>query len=537
MATLRAFSKLNKSLVPLSSQKSLRVGLLQRSFHTTSTILQSSCTIASNNTNNNNGSTIDNNNQTLTSSTNPPMSFPCIDKLASRTQELDSGPEPSYDKVVTGYETFDYNQPFLLDHGGILPNMTIAYETWGELNQEKNNCILLHTGLSASSHAKSHSKNLKPGWWEEFIGPGCPIDTNKFFVICTNVIGGCYGSTGPSAIDPADNDRYATRFPILTIFDMVRAQFLLLDHLGIDKLHASVGSSMGGMQSIAAASLYPERVSRLVSISACARSHPYSIALRHTQRQVLMADPNWNKGFYYKGIPPHIGMKLAREIATISYRSGPEWELRFGRKRSQEHQSPALCPDFLIETYLDHQGERFCLQYDANSLLYISKAMDMFDMSASSVKKLNQQREQNQKKINQLLFKESNISSSSSTTVRSVTGQTSALEQTEIYPEEEQQIKNKTKKPALTTLNATDPDTQDLIEGMKKIKMPTLVLGIQTDLLFPVWQQKEIAECLRAAGNDKVTYYELDAMFGHDTFLIDRVSVGGAIAGHLATKI
>ncbi|CAO3631330.1 unnamed protein product [Cunninghamella blakesleeana] len=459
----------------------------------------------------------------------PPMSFPCIDKLASRTQELDSGPEPSYDNIVTGYETFEYNQPFLLDHGGILPKMTIAYETWGKLNEKKDNCILIHTGLSASSHAKSHVKNTKPGWWEEFIGPDCPIDTNKFFVICTNVIGGCYGSTGPSAIDPADNERYATRFPILTIFDMVRAQFLLLDQLGIDKLHASVGSSMGGMQSIAAASLYPERVSRLISISACARSHPYSIALRHTQRQVLMADPNWNKGFYYKGIPPHIGMKLAREIATISYRSGPEWELRFGRKRSQEHQSPALCPDFLIETYLDHQGERFCLQYDANSLLYISKAMDMFDMSSSSVKKLKQQREKNQIKIDQLLLNES----SSTTEVRSVIGQTSALEQKTIDTSSSDNKDKEHQRPTLTTLKATDPDTQDLIEGMKNITMPTLVLGIQTDLLFPVWQQKEIAECLRAAGNNKVTYYELDAMYGHDTFLIDRVSVGGAVKGHL----
>lgn len=194
---------------------------------------------------------IPNNNNTTTTvstSSNPPMSFPCIDKLNSRTAELDNGPEPSYDKVVTGYETFEYPHPFLLDHGGILPKFDIAYETWGQLNERRDNAILIHTGLSASSHAKSHAKNTKPGWWEGFIGPGLYIDTNKFFVICTNVIGGCYGSTGPSSIDPADGERYATRFPILTIFDMVRAQFLLLDHLGIDKLHASVGSSMGGMQ-------------------------------------------------------------------------------------------------------------------------------------------------------------------------------------------------------------------------------------------------------------------------------------------------
>ncbi|CAO3655450.1 unnamed protein product [Mucor fragilis] len=470
-------------------------------------------------------------------SSNPPLSFPCIDKLNSRTMELDSGPEPSYDNIVTGYEKFEYPHPFLLDHGGILPKFDIAYETWGTLNEKKDNAILIHTGLSASSHAKSHAKNTKPGWWEDFIGPGANIDTNKFFVICTNAIGGCYGSTGPSSIDPADGDRYATRFPIVTIFDMIRAQFKLLDHLGIDKLHASVGSSMGGMQSIAAAKLFPERVKRLISISACARSHPYSIALRHTQRQVLMADPNWNKGFYYKSIPPHVGMKLAREIATISYRSGPEWELRFGRKRANENQSPALCPDFLIETYLDHQGERFCLQYDPNSLLYISKAMDMFDMSRSEVEKLQGQREHNLPKVEEILKRRQQLERPEeedarimAEACRSVIGTQSALEGKE--EEEEQVSKKPAGKKRLTTLSS-DPATQDLVEGMKGINMPTLVLGVQSDILFPVWQQKEIAECLRAAGNNRVTYYELDAMFGHDTFLIDRVSVGGAIKGHL----
>ncbi|KAI7881643.1 homoserine O-acetyltransferase [Lichtheimia hyalospora FSU 10163] len=453
------------------------------------------------------------------------MSFPCIDKLNSRTAELDNGPEPSYDKVVTGYETFEYPHPFLLDHGGILPKFDIAYETWGQLNERRDNAILIHTGLSASSHAKSHAKNTKPGWWEGFIGPGLYIDTNKFFVICTNVIGGCYGSTGPSSIDPADGERYATRFPILTIFDMVRAQFLLLDHLGIDKLHASVGSSMGGMQSIAAASLFPDRVKRLISVSACARSHPYSVALRHTQRQVLMADPNWNKGFYYNNVPPHIGMKLAREIATISYRSGPEWELRFGRKRAQPDTTPALCPDFLIETYLDHQGERFCLQYDANSLLYISKAMDIFDMSKSATDALRESRRRNAHRLDKVV--------NENRTIASVIGNQSALEMHDTGSNEPSNETNEKHRPYLTTLAQTDPAVQDLIDGMKPIKMPTLILGAQSDILFPVWQQKEIAECLRASGNRHVTYYELDAMFGHDTFLIDKVSVGGAIKGHL----
>lgn len=221
-------------------------------------------------------------------STNPALSFPCLDAVESRSASLKSrrsfsGPEPSY----TSGKHLDFysREPLLLDWGGILPEFNIAYETWGNFNKDKSNAILLHTGLSASSHAHSTEANSKPGWWEKFIGPGKPLDTDKYFVICTNVIGGCYGSTGPSSIDPANGQRYATRFPILTMEDMVRAQFRLLDALGIEKLYASVGSSMGGMQSLAAGILFPERVRRIVSISGCARSHPYSIAMRHTQRQ------------------------------------------------------------------------------------------------------------------------------------------------------------------------------------------------------------------------------------------------------------
>jgi hypothetical protein len=220
-------------------------------------------------------------------SSNPALSFPCLDNVESRTASLSrrslSGPEPSY--TSGNHLNFYSQQPILLDWGGILPEFNIAYETWGSLNQDKSNAILLHTGLSASSHAHSTTTNPKPGWWEKFIGPGKPLDTDKYFVICTNVLGGCYGSTGPSSIDPANGERYATRFPILTMEDTVRAQFRLLDNLGIEKLYASVGSSMGGMQSLAAGVLFPDRVGRIVSISGCARSHPYSIAMRHTQRQ------------------------------------------------------------------------------------------------------------------------------------------------------------------------------------------------------------------------------------------------------------
>jgi hypothetical protein len=220
-------------------------------------------------------------------SSNPALSFPCLDNVESRTASLSrrslSGPEPSY--TSGNHLNFHSQEPILLDWGGILPEFNIAYETWGNLNQDKSNAILLHTGLSASSHAHSTEINPQPGWWEKFIGPGKPLDTDKYFVICTNVLGGCYGSTGPSSIDPANGERYATRFPILTMEDTVRAQFRLLDNLGIEKLYASVGSSMGGMQSLAAGVLYADRVGRIVSISGCARSHPYSIAMRHTQRQ------------------------------------------------------------------------------------------------------------------------------------------------------------------------------------------------------------------------------------------------------------
>jgi homoserine acetyltransferase len=226
--------------------------------------------------------------ETTTDSSNPPMAFPCLDALETRTASLEArslstGPEPSYN---TGQHlTFQLREPLSLDWGGVLPEFDIAYETWGALNADRSNAILLHTGLSASSHAHSTPENPQPGWWEKFIGPNLALDTSRYYVICTNVIGGCYGSTGPSSIDPADGQRYATRFPILTIQDMVRAQFRLLDGLGIGKLYASVGASMGGMQSLAAGVLFPERVGRVASISGCARSHPYSIAMRHTQRQ------------------------------------------------------------------------------------------------------------------------------------------------------------------------------------------------------------------------------------------------------------
>ncbi|KAH8423466.1 homoserine O-acetyltransferase family protein [Aspergillus melleus] len=460
-------------------------------------------------------------------SSNPALSFPCLDAQEAKSallsaRSLESGPEPSY---TTGHhEQYRCQDPLLLDWGGVLPEFDVAYETWGQLNADKSNAILLHTGLSASSHAHSTEANPKPGWWEKFIGPDKPIDTNKYFVICTNVIGGCYGSTGPSSFDPSDGKRYATRFPILTIDDMVRAQFRLLDSLGIRKLYASVGSSMGGMQSLAAGVLFPERIEKIVSISGCARSHPYSIAMRHTQRQVLMMDPKWARGFYYDSVPPHSGMKLAREIATVTYRSGPEWEMRFGRKRADPSKQPALCADFLIETYLDHAGEKFCLEYDPNSLLYVSKAMDLFDLGHAHQVETKARRNEYETKIAQggKDLNQSDIACSLTLPEKpyeeqpSVTASTPAMNQSVAGADA-----------------GSDAPPQDLVAGLAPLKNhPVLVMGVASDILFPAWQQREIAQTLRAGGNQSVQHVELGedvSMFGHDTFLLDLKNIGGAL--------
>ncbi len=457
-------------------------------------------------------------------STNPAMAFPCLDAQEAKTATLrrrshDTGPEPSY--TTGNHMVFHAETPILLDWGGVLHEYDIAHETWGTLNADKSNAILLHTGLSASSHAHSTEMNPKPGWWEKFIGPGAPLDTNKYFIICTNVLGGCYGSTGPSSIDPSDGQRYATRFPILTMDDMIHAQMRLLDGMKIEKLYASVGSSMGGMQSLAVGVHFPGRVGKIVSISGCARSHPYSIAMRHTQRQALMMDPKWNRGFYYGRIPPHSGMKLAREIATVTYRSGPEWENRFGRQRADPRKQPALCPDFLIETYLDHAGEKFSLEYDPNSLLYISKAMDLFDLGKKHQLQTAERRTANESKLSNGTGESATTDSSCSLTLPAENYQ----EQASFAPLDE------------PVQSGSSYPPQDLVAGLAPLKNHSvLVMGVASDILFPAWQQKEVADALRAAGTRTVEHIELGedvSLFGHDTFLLDLKHIGANVGRFL----
>ena len=452
------------------------------------------------------------------------MSFPCLEKLEQRTKDLEeNGPEPAYSKITReNVEIFQSNDPLFLDYGGYLPQFEIAYETWGQLNNDKSNAILLHTGLSASSHAHSTLKNPKNGWWEGFIGPGKYLDTNKYFIICTNVLGGCSGSTGPQSLDPLTGNHYATTFPILSVNDMVRAQHRLIkEHFEINTLFASMGSSMGGMQCLAYVSEFPDEVNKIISISGCARSHPYSIAMRHCQRQVLMTDPNWNKGHYYGQLPPHTGMKLAREIATITYRSGPEWEQRFGVERADITKKPALCPDFLIETYLDHAGEKWCLEFDPNSFLYISKAMDLFDLGLRNRTKAFKSRNQSEDIYFGADIKDYELEYVSNDSC-SFTKPIETKRQRRFTPEESK---------------------QDLLQGLSKFSnKDILVIGVESDILFPAWQQREIVQMLQQGsinngGDGKnikhVELSESDSFYGHDTFLLALDHIGGPVKSFL----
>ncbi|MDX1623867.1 MAG: homoserine O-acetyltransferase [Gemmatimonadota bacterium] len=271
---------------------------------------------------------------------------------------------------------------FALESGETIEAPVTAYETWGEPRTDPPNAVLVATGLTPSAHVARHGPDDDPGWWEEMVGPGKAIDTDRWFVVCANVLGGCHGSTGPAAPDPATGEPYAMDFPFITLRDVMRLQRGLLEHLGVDRLHAAVGSSMGGMLALEYAALFPETVGRLISISASGMSHPYAIALRHVQRRAVMLDPEWRGGDYYDHGQPAAGLTLAREIGTISYRSDVEWSDRFGREW-RDGEMLGFDGRFEIESYLQHQGEKYPEMYDANSYLYLSRAMDLHDLGRS----------------------------------------------------------------------------------------------------------------------------------------------------------
>ncbi|WP_288459217.1 homoserine O-acetyltransferase [uncultured Sphingomonas sp.] len=273
--------------------------------------------------------------------------------------------------------------PLKLDSGALLAPVEIAYETYGTLAPDAGNALLVCHALTGDQHlASAHPRTGKPGWWQRMVGPGRPIDTDRFFVVCANVLGSCMGTSGPASTDPATGRPYAMDFPVITIRDMVRAQALLLDHLGVARLAAVVGGSMGGMQALSWAATYPDRVPAAVVIASTARHTAQNIAFHEVGRQAVMADPNWRGGDYYDGDPPAAGLAVARMAAHITYLSEAGLTEKFGRRlQARERKSFGFDADFQVESYLRHQGLAFTDRFDANSYLYITRAMDYFDLA------------------------------------------------------------------------------------------------------------------------------------------------------------
>ena len=270
-----------------------------------------------------------------------------------------------------------------LDCGTSLGPITLAYETYGELSPEKDNAVLVFHALSGDSHAACPDPEhcSLPGWWDTMIGPGKAIDTDNYFVICSNVIGGCKGSTGPHSLNPATGKPYGLDFPVVTIADMVRAQRYLIDHLGIDVLLAVIGGSMGGMLAMKWAVLFPERAKAIIPIAASLRLTPQAIAFDAVGRNAILSDNNWANGNYYEGSIPSKGLSAARMIGHITYLSHEGMHEKFGRRlRSSDSYHYDFASEFEVETYLDHQGKKFVERFDANSYLYITKAIDYFDL-------------------------------------------------------------------------------------------------------------------------------------------------------------
>jgi homoserine O-acetyltransferase len=337
---------------------------------------------------------------------------------------------------------------FAMHRGGHLTSPTLAYETWGTLSAERDNAILIFSGLSPSAHAASSEADPSAGWWEDMIGPGLPLDTDRFFVIAVNSLGSCFGSTGPASVKPETGEIYRLTFPVLTMEDIAASANLVVGHLGIEKLHAVIGCSMGGMSGLAYCVMYPGATRAFVSISSCTRSLPFAIAVRSLQRELIRRDPKWQNGNYDRADPPLDGQRLARKLGMMTYRSAEEWELRFGRERATDIQKPGeqFKIDFAVEAYLQNRAEQFSGGFDANCYLYLSRASDLFDFSEHG---------------------------------------------------------------------------GSLKTAFANLKLErTLVIGVTTDILFPLRQQRELAAGFAKVCKDS-TLIELDCLRGHDSFLVE----------------
>jgi homoserine O-acetyltransferase len=289
------------------------------------------------------------------------------------------------DHPTSQVATFGSDQPLRLDCGIDLAPFQIAYQTYGKLNAGKSNAILICHALTGDQHvANVHPVTGKPGWWATLVGPGKPLDTDRYFIICSNVIGGCMGSTGPASTNPATGRPYGLDLPVITVRDMVRAEAMLLDRLGIDTLFSVAGGSLGGMQVLQWAASYPDRVFSALPLAAGARHSSQNIAFHEVGRQAVMADPEWRRGRYLEaGTSPRKGLAVARMAAHITYLSDEALHRKFGRNlQDREKPTFGFDADFQVESYLRHQGMTFVDRFDANSYLYLTRAMDYFDLAA-----------------------------------------------------------------------------------------------------------------------------------------------------------
>ena len=350
--------------------------------------------------------------------------------------------------------TFD--RKLALDSGHVLDGVVIAYETWGRLNSDASNAVLMCHAWTGDSHVAGPADlgHPTPGWWEAAVGPGLAIDTDEWFVVCSNVLGGCQGTTGPASAHPADGTPYGSRFPVVTIRDMVRAQVRLADHLGVRRWHSVVGGSMGGMQVLEWATTYPDRVASIVPIATCAQASAQQIAWGSIGRRAIMTDPKWRGGDYYAADPgdgPHEGLSTARMVAQVTFRSDNVFTERFGRQIvGSDNALRSMDQKFEVERYLEYHGDKLVRRFDANSYLVIGKAMDLHDVGRGR---------------------------------------------------------------------------GGLEAALARIDVPTLTLGIHSDMLYPAYQQIQIRDLLVARGVP-AEYIEIDSPHGHDSFLIDLDQVG-----------
>jgi len=370
--------------------------------------------------------------------------------------------------IPPGTRFFALPSPFPMRRGGVLHGARLAYETWGALNAARDNALLILPGLSPNAHAASNAGNPEPGWWEGMLGPGKPIDTGRWFVICVNPLGSCKGSTGAASPHPDDGEPYRLRFPDLSIEDGADAAAHLVRALGIERLDTVIGNSMGGMSALALLLRHPGIARRHVNISGSARSLPFSIAIRSLQREAIRLDPNWNEGRYDETRYPENGMRMARKLGVITYRSAMEWDGRFGRVKFEAEcrEDDPFGPEFEVERYLEGHARRFVRQFDPNSYLYLSRSMDWFDAADYA--------------------------------------------------------------PGSVRGDGGDEDAK-VIAALSTVRLEqALAIGVHTDILFPLQQQEQIAEGFRRGGTDS-RFLPLPSPQGHDAFLVDLARFGPAV--------